>query len=103
MEIDEKYEERRLEELERIDAFFTKFYGFSAPVYKKIDTAKTNDIYTIVFRHCLFKNSGTIELKIPRYLYDIVDTYVCGIKDLETCVYDNILWHITNELMKNVK
>jgi hypothetical protein len=74
-EIDEDLlrEEKRLEELERIENFF-KFYYLVSNGFKSKTNYKTGDKYVIELS--FFDNSCDLKLTIDRKLYDLVDSYV---------------------------
>jgi hypothetical protein len=74
-EIDEDLlrEEKRLEELERIENFF-KFYYLVSNGFKSKTNYKTGDKYVIELS--FFDNSCDLKLTIDRKLYNLVDSYV---------------------------
>ena len=74
-EIDEDLlrEEKRLEELERIENFF-KWYYLIPDTFKSETNYKTNDKYVIELSSIY--NSCDLKLTIDRKLYDLVDSYV---------------------------
>lgn len=74
-EIDEDLlrEEKRLEELERIENFF-KWYYLIPDTFKSETNYKTNDKYVIELSSIY--NSCDLKLTIDRKLYSLVDSYV---------------------------
>lgn len=74
-EIDEDLlrEEKRLEELERIENFFKFYYSVSSGFESKTNY-KIGDKYVIELSY--FDDSCDLKLTIDRKLYDFVDSYV---------------------------
>jgi len=75
-EIDEDLlrEEKRLEELERIENFFKWYYSIPPKVFESKTNYKIDDKYVIELSSIY--NKCDLKLTIDRKLYDLVDSYV---------------------------
>ena len=94
MDEDTLYEEKRMKELDCVEAFFIWYYGISKR-FRAWRNYKMGDKYIIE----LSNNDNICEMKleIPRKFYDIINNYVTS-RDVETIDMWDMLAHYTQKI-----